>query len=71
MDAYRGGVNAQYAFSDLPASDREFIISGMTQDEWDAAFKEKDDTPVSHTSNSEDDASVSTTSDPGDATYGE
>lgn len=43
MDMYRSGVHAQYAFSDLSPADREFIISGMTQEEWDGAFVEKED----------------------------
>ena len=50
MAAYRSGVNAQYAFSDLPAADREFIISGMTQEEWNEAFgDEETDASASHT----------------------
>ena len=46
MAAYRSGVNAQYAFSDLPAADREFIISGITKEEWDQCFKDEENEDV-------------------------
>ena len=39
LDAHRNGVHAQYAFTDLPAMDREFIISGMTETEWNQLFQ--------------------------------
>jgi hypothetical protein len=38
MDAWERGVPAQIAFPQLNASDREFIITGMTDDEWDDTF---------------------------------
>ena len=40
LDAWESGVLAQNAFPHLSADDREFIMTGITSDEWDAAFKE-------------------------------
>jgi hypothetical protein len=34
------GAHAQNAFPDLTADQREFLISGITSEEWDATFKE-------------------------------
>lgn len=34
------GPLIQYCFPNLDADDREFIISGITPDEWDEAFTE-------------------------------
>lgn len=39
---WRRGTPAQSAFPNLTASEREFLISGMTDDEWDAAFGGED-----------------------------
>jgi hypothetical protein len=39
LDAYdRGGVLIQHAFPDLPKAEREFILTGITADEWDELF---------------------------------
>jgi len=38
---YYSGTLLQIAFPDLDASQREFIKTGITQDEWDEAFKEE------------------------------
>jgi len=35
-DAWEAGVFVQDAFPDLPVADREFIMTGMTQEEWDS-----------------------------------
>jgi hypothetical protein len=36
--AWQSGVYAQDAFPNLNASDREFIISGNTTEDWDRIF---------------------------------
>ena len=40
LEAHKAGTLAQDAFPHLSAWDREFLISGATQEEWDAFFKE-------------------------------
>lgn len=42
----RGGVMIQDAFPHLSATDREFILSGITEDEWDQAFAERPESEV-------------------------
>jgi hypothetical protein len=39
--AYNRGALMQEAFSFLPADEREFLISGMTSQEFDAIFAKK------------------------------
>lgn len=39
---WQAGEVAQRAFPHLSADDREFIISGCTQEEWDEAFGEEE-----------------------------
>lgn len=39
-DFWMGGALAQDAFPNLSADDREFIMSGITPDEWDETFQE-------------------------------
>lgn len=41
---YLGGTLAQLAFPHLPADDREFIISGATQEEWEELEKWEEET---------------------------
>ena len=36
----RSEIHIQDAFPHLSADDREFIISGVTSEEWDTVFKE-------------------------------
>lgn len=36
--AWRGGVLLQNAFPNLNAAEREFLATGVTQEEWDAAL---------------------------------
>lgn len=36
----RNEINIQEAFPHLSADDREFILSGVTADEWNSIFKE-------------------------------
>jgi hypothetical protein len=43
MSMYLAGALIQDAFPHLPKDQREFIKSGITQDEWDAIFKEEDE----------------------------
>lgn len=43
MAAYRNGALIQVAFPDLTADQREFILTGITKDEWDTLFEETDE----------------------------
>jgi hypothetical protein len=43
MQAWRGGVLIQRAMPNLSADDREFILTGITADEWDALMVGEDD----------------------------
>ena len=43
LTAWESGVYAQDAFPNLSAGDREFIMTGTTDEEWDAAFKEPEE----------------------------
>ena len=38
--AYHSAMLIQDAMPELSASDREFIMSGITQEEWDGIFKD-------------------------------
>jgi hypothetical protein len=40
MEAYQSGTLIQNAFPDLSDSDREFIITGVTAEEWIEMFGE-------------------------------
>jgi len=40
-EAYSNGAKIQDAFPHLSADDREFIMTGITADEWDATFGEE------------------------------
>jgi hypothetical protein len=42
LTAWEDGVLIQDAFPDLSDDDREFIMTGITPEEWDAAFGEED-----------------------------
>lgn len=37
---YEKGMLLQNAFPDIDKADREFIKTGITQEEWDAVFKD-------------------------------
>ncbi len=39
MQAWESGVLIQYAMPNLSADDREFIMTGITPEEWDKTFK--------------------------------
>lgn len=43
MERWKMGELAQDVFPHLSASQREFIISGITEEEWDHAFGETED----------------------------
>lgn len=38
MKAWRSGVMIQRAMPNVSKEDREFILTGITSEEWDAAF---------------------------------
>lgn len=40
IKAYESGVHVQVAFPQLSASEREFFISGVTDEEWDSIMGE-------------------------------
>lgn len=40
---YMMGALIQDAFPKLTASEREFILTGITDDEWDTMFKDEDE----------------------------
>jgi hypothetical protein len=42
IDAYLNGALIQEAFSQLNADDREFFKTGITSEEWDAMFADKE-----------------------------
>lgn len=44
--AYAAGALVQEAFPHLTPDQREFILSGITAEEWDEAFSEIDGDPV-------------------------
>jgi len=41
--AWHNGAYIQDAFPMLSAAQREFIMTGITEEEWDETFKEEDD----------------------------
>lgn len=43
MDNFNQGELIQQAFPDLTKDQREFILTGTTQEEWDEMFKEEDE----------------------------
>jgi hypothetical protein len=42
IDSWENGELIQVALPDLTANQREFLLTGIVQDEWDALFKEYD-----------------------------
>lgn len=40
LDSWRAGTVIQKAFPNLSDSEREFILTGLSDDEWDDMFKE-------------------------------
>ena len=44
MDRFNAGQElVQVIFPDLSPDDREFLLTGVTPEEWDAAFQDSDD----------------------------
>lgn len=43
LKAWNEGLVIQKAMPHLSADEREFLITGITPDEWDAEFKEPED----------------------------
>lgn len=43
VDAWQAGEYAQVAFSNLTARQREFIMTGITEQEWNDTFPEEDE----------------------------
>jgi len=48
LDAWANGALIQNAMPNLTADEREFIMTGITPDEWDAAFEDLDETYSHH-----------------------
>ena len=42
LDNFNAGALVQRAFPNLTNSEREFILTGITQEEWDALFSEEE-----------------------------
>jgi hypothetical protein len=42
LQAWLTGAKIQNVMPNLPKEDREFIMTGITQEEWDEAFKEEE-----------------------------
>lgn len=40
LKAWQGGLHIQHAMPNVSPSDREFILSGITDEEWDTCFGE-------------------------------
>ena len=43
LDAWQAGQYIQDAMPDVPVEDREFLISGVTPEEWDEAFGKEEE----------------------------
>ena len=43
LDLWSNGTLAQKAFPNLSPSEREFIITGITSDEWDILFMDEEE----------------------------
>lgn len=41
--SFEAGAHIQHALGNLSESDREFILSGCTDEEWDAEFSDEED----------------------------
>lgn len=46
IKAWEKGALAQIVFNNLDASEREFIINGNTDEDWDKMFEENADTDI-------------------------
>ena len=43
IDKWESGALAREAFPNITPTQREFIMTGVTDDEWDNAFSDEDD----------------------------
>lgn len=43
LDKWKGGMLAQEAFPNLTADQREFIMTGVTPEEWEETMKEDEE----------------------------
>lgn len=43
LDKWKGGMLAQEAFPNLTADQREFIMTGVTPEEWEETLKEDEE----------------------------
>ncbi len=43
LSNFNKGMHVQKAFPDLPAHEREFILTGITKEEWDEMFPEEEE----------------------------
>lgn len=43
LEEWAGGTLIQKAMPDITNAEREFIMNGVTQEEWDEMFKEDED----------------------------
>lgn len=43
MDKWESGALIQHAMPNLTDAEREFIMTGITSEEWDSIFPERDD----------------------------
>lgn len=41
IEKYAGGALIQHAFPNLTPDEREFVLTGITQEEWDEIFPEE------------------------------
>ena len=46
LDAWRSGVSIQVAFPHLSADEREFIMTGVTAEEWSNEFGDDDEDQI-------------------------
>lgn len=49
IDLWKGGEFIQVAMPKLSLAEREFLMTGTTQEEWDNAFKEDEDVDTDKT----------------------
>lgn len=43
LQAWQSGLNIEKAMPTLAAADREFVMTGVTNEEWQTEFSEEDD----------------------------
>lgn len=48
LNVWKSGTNIQDAMPNLSANEREFIMTGITPEEWDAAFPDEEEEDYSN-----------------------